>query len=394
MSLLLALVVWPLALFLALPLLADLLSLARLPFRPRVAVRRPDGMPRLLFLVPAHDEELLIARTIDSVAALDYPQGAATCVVVADNCTDRTADIARAAGATVLERADAVERGKPYAIRWALRRLPLAAYDAVVVLDADSLIAKDFAREVAAFAPLRNLVLQSYGDVSNASDNALTRMAGAFSAARFLYMNGLKDAVGLNVPLVNGTVFGTDILERHGWPALSITENWEMYALLTAAGERIAGAPRARNFAQEARTLKQSAPQRQRWAAGKLAVLRSTWRGVVTSTHIGWRQKLDVVAELVGIGPVVHVVLAGALVLLALVAGFPGAAAAAVLLALTIARHAGYALLGVMATPEPGAALRAFAYLPIYAVWRLAVQVKVLRSINNANWVRTARHAE
>jgi len=389
---------------LLLPTLSDLVSLLRLVVRsngPRgrgaltpAAVGPAPAPPRLLFLIPAHDEELLIGNTIASLRGVDYPEAAMDAVVIADNCSDATAEVARAAGATVLERRDAVKRGKPYAIEWALGRLPLAEYEAVVVIDADAVVDRGFARALAAAAPLRDKAAQTYNDVSNPTENALTRMAAVFSSARSVFMNGLKRRVGLNVPLANGLCLGTSVIARHGWQAFSICEDWELYAIFTERGVRIDNVPGARVGAQEAKSLKQSSSQRQRWAAGKITVLRDHIGSLLRSREIGLHQKLDVLAELTGLGPAVHaglvVVLAAATLLLRL----PGAPLVAGLLLASLGRHAVYTLLAVTRDRQPGRALLAFTYLPFYTAWRLGVQLLALTMVGDKPWVRTQRHVE
>src|SRR5919201_4724168 len=103
---------------------------------------------RFAILVPAHNEEQLLPRLLQSINALDYPRALYDVHVVADNCTDRTAAVAAAAGATVHVRADDQRRGKGYALRWLLARLGRAgaAYDAYVILDADSVVSPNFLR--------------------------------------------------------------------------------------------------------------------------------------------------------------------------------------------------------------------------------------------------------
>ncbi|HEX2780586.1 MAG TPA: glycosyltransferase family 2 protein [Gemmatimonadaceae bacterium] len=386
-----------LALPLFLPTLADLVSLLVAPLRrtrPRRLAAPTEREPRLLFLIPAHNEELLLARTLRSVRAMDYPLDRVHCIVIADNCDDRTADVARAEGVECLDRQSERERGKPYAIRWALDRIDLSRHDAVVVLDADSFVNPEFARCIAARGPVRAKVIQPFGDVSNPTENALTRMSAVFSVARFVYMNGLKAPSGLNVPLVNGTVFGSDVLSTHGWPAFSITETWEMYALLTARGVRIECAPDAHTYSQEARSLAQSGPQRRRWGAGKLWVLLHTSRAILGSRAIGWHQKLDAMGELIALGPVVHTALAACLLALTWWMSPPGGGVIVLLLALSIARQVAYAMLATASVAEPWSAARAFLYLPIYALWRVALQLRIFASVNAGNWVRTSRHAE
>ena len=92
----------------------------------RACPRARFGSDALLFLVPAHDEELLIGRCVGSLKAMDFPAERREIVVIADNCSDRTAALAAAQGARVLERSSARERGKGHAIGWALDRLDSA----------------------------------------------------------------------------------------------------------------------------------------------------------------------------------------------------------------------------------------------------------------------------
>lgn len=377
---------------LALPTLSDLASLLRSIVRRAGAP--PDdrtGLPRILFLVPAHDEEALITHTIASLRAQDYPSERRPIVVIADNCHDRTAAVAAAAGANVLVRQDLEKRGKPYALQWALARIPTTEYDAVVVVDADAVVDAGFARALAAAGPLENKACQTFNDVRNQGENALTRMAAVFSAARAHFINGLKHRAAINVPLANGLCLGRELVRRHGWNALSICEDWEMYALLTLAGERIDNVPGARVSAQEARTLAQSSSQRKRWAAGKITVLAQLAPRLLRTRSISAWQKLDALAELTAPGPVVHAAIAVLLGLVALVA--PGSAILIALLAVSVVRVMAYAMLGLTRVREPVRAFLAFAYLPFYAVWRLGVQVSALGMVGEKPWVRTGRHA-
>lgn len=389
---LITLILGSLALVLLLPLLSDLIGLARLPWRRRGAAQPGTELPRLLFLVPAHDEELLIGRTLLSLQRLDYPTDRYTVVVIADNCNDRTAEIARSAGVTCLERRDPTLRGKPRAIAWALDRLDIAEYDGVVITDADSLLDPGFARGLAAHAPIAGKVLQCYNDVENRTDSALTRMGAVFSAVRCVLMNGLKEWNGLNVPLGNGLCLGTEVIARYGWNAFSICEDWELYAQLTGYGVRLENATGARIFSQETRSLRQSSTQRQRWAAGKILVLRQYGARLLRSRQIGIHQKLDLLAELTAPGPAVHL----GLVILALAVNYtlypPFAHGLAIALLLPLARTALYSALAIAHGPEPVRTTIAFLYLPFYTAWRLGVQALALSMVGSSEWIRTARH--
>src|SRR5205823_7120337 len=104
-------------------------------------VSPPAGSARRRFamLIPAYNEELVIGRLLENLRQLDYPRSSFDIYVVADNCDDRTAPLARSLGARVYERFDHASQGKGFALRWLLQRIreENARYDAFVVLDAD-----------------------------------------------------------------------------------------------------------------------------------------------------------------------------------------------------------------------------------------------------------------
>lgn len=375
-----------------LPSLADLWHLLQRPLREPVLVPRPTE--RLLFLVPAHDEELLIRYCIESLRRQDYPAGLLEVLVVADNCTDGTARVARAAGASVLERHDVEKRGKQHALAWAIERCDLDRHDAIVIVDADTELDPGFAAALAARGPLRDKVVQPFNDVQNRTENALTRMAAVQSQALHGLGFQLKSRTGINVPLSAGMCLGTGVLRAHGWPAFSIGEDFELYVILTLRGVRIDHTTRARVFAQEARDLRQGESQRSRWMAGRWYVLRRYARPVLTVAGIPWRQRLDLLGEMTttALGPATQAAVTLAVAALALGSRATGGALLAVLAVASLGRQVVYTVLAVARDPEPAAAARAFLRLPAYIIWRVGVALRSLVSSGTGAWVRTTRH--
>jgi cellulose synthase/poly-beta-1,6-N-acetylglucosamine synthase-like glycosyltransferase len=357
--------------------------------------RNPPSDPTaaLLFLVPAHNEELLIARCVDSLCAMRYPPALRRVVVIADNCTDQTAALARQHGARVLERVSADNRGKGHAIGWSLQQLELGDVAAVVIVDADTIVEPDYAAAIAAQGPLEDAALQTYDGLSNEFENALTRMAGLLTRNRYGTSLRLKARAGLNCPLTgDGVVLGTQLLSRFPWQVATITEGWELYARLTVAGQTVSYAPEARLYAQEANSLASSRTQRQRWAAGRLAVLRAYLRSILTSPKIRLLQRLDLVAELSNLGPVTHCTLGAAGVLIAIVMRPPFFTYLTAILATPIVHQTALSALSLRRHPEPLGTVAAFASLPRYVLWRLGVAVGVLGGRRPQAWVRTKRH--
>jgi 1,2-diacylglycerol 3-beta-glucosyltransferase len=389
----LSLVVGALAALLLLPTLSDLSSLVRLATRRRPRAKRaPTSLPRLLFLVPAHNEERMIESCVGSLLQLAYPADHRAVVVVADNCTDRTAELARARGAGCLERTDPALPGKPRALAWALTQLPVADFDAVVIIDADTIVDAGFATALAQAGPITDRAFQAYFDVRNPGETLLTRMATVLAAANYRFAYALKRAVGLNAPLLgNGMCLGTAVLARHGWKAFTIAEDWELYALYTTQGVAIESLPSAHLYAQEARSLEQSATQRRRWTAGKLTVFARHIGPLLASRRIGFAQKLDALAELSGPGPVVHLGVVVVAAALTLVAHPPAAAWLVAALGASVVRTAVYAFAGLTVQRDPIRAALAFVFLPLYLVWRLGAAVVALSQVGDKPWVRTAR---
>jgi 1,2-diacylglycerol 3-beta-glucosyltransferase len=383
-----------LAAVLLLPTASDVISLARsaLGHRPP-RPSSPGDVPRLLFLVPAHNEEFLIASCVRSLVQLAYPETHFRVMVIADNCTDRTADLARDAGARCLERQDPARPGKPRAIAWALEQASLQDYDGVVIIDADTIVAPEFATAVARVGPLNAKAVQAYFDVHNQTESALTRLATLLAAVTHRFAYPLKQRAGLNVPLVgNGLCIGTQVLREHGWMAFSIAEDWEMYAQLTARGVLIECVPDAVVYAQEARSLRQSWTQRQRWTAGKLTVLSRIAVPLLRSRRIGARQKLDAIAELSAPGPVLHLSLAVVLTGIALATGAP--TSLAFLVCGSLLRSVVYSLAALRVQADPIRTLAAFAFLPVYALWRFGAAAAALSMVGDKPWVRTQRHGD
>lgn len=376
-----------------LPALSELLCV--LKWRPSRAKPGPDAsVQRLLFLVPAHNEELLIANCVRSLMGMSYPREAMGVVVVADNCDDATARLAAANGAVVFERNDPALAGKPRAIAWTLERVDLTQWDAVVIVDADSVVAPDFASGLAAVGPLNEIVFQANNLVLNEFDSWLTRLGGLLGRCRFQVTFPLKQAAGLNCPVANGMGIGTNLLIRDGWRSQSITEDSELYVIYTESGVPIRHASGANIFSQESRSLGEGATQRRRWLAGRIRVIHDWGIRILWSPRIGWHQKLDVFVEIVLCNPVLHLILATVVAgsALLMLSG-PAQVWIAALAALSLSGLVITTLAALVGHPQPWQTLLSFALLPVYAVWRLGILAATIVTLRDVSWRRSSRAA-
>ncbi len=239
---------WTLGIALA-SLVADLIFLtvaaAFAPSRTRI----PEGDPLhdFAFLVPAHNEELLLPSLLSSLGQLDYPATRYKVYIVADNCTDNTAEIARAIGASVYERFDTEQIGKGYALQWLLEQLwhDEASFDAAIVLDADSVVSTNFLRTMNAIFSDGGRVVQAYYSALEPEKTwAIGLRAAALAAVHYLRPQG-RMVIGASAGLKgNGMLFHRDILRQHRWSA-SVTEDIEYHMTLILAGESVLFAPDA-----------------------------------------------------------------------------------------------------------------------------------------------------
>ena len=222
-------------------------------------------------LVAAHNEEKVIKDNVASLKRLDYPKDLYDIFVIADNCTDTTADKAREAGAIVCERTNATKKGKGFALEWMFAKLFKMEnrYDSVVIFDADNLASKNFLREMNKKLCEGFKVVQGYLDSKNPGDTWIT---GSYSIS-FWTANRMFQLSRSNLKLSNqlgGTGFcvDTDVLKELGWGATCLTEDLEFTCKLVLNGYKVGWAHDALVYDEKPLTLPQSWWQRKRWMQG------------------------------------------------------------------------------------------------------------------------------
>ena len=373
------------------PLLSDLTSLLTL-FRRRSLTPpgRRAGYGRLAVVVPAHNEKDLITDCVQSLQAAQSSSTLSEIWVIADNCSDQTASRAASLGVSVLERFDAERPGKPAAIGWGLQFMPLARFDAVVIVDADTVVDRHFIDGLAQIGALTDIACQAWSDVANRGDSWLTRLASLFAEVRYSGQFRLKSSTGLNVPLTgDGMCLGTGLLARVGWQSATLAEDTELYVRLTLAGEHIEFALQSRLFAQESRNVAEASTQRRRWLAGRWQVLRNYFIPILRGSNVGFRQRLDLFAELLFPGPVVHASIGLTLSLFAYLIGYwwPIGVAYVVSLIPTVA----WTAWGLVRRPDRLQLCVDLLRVPPYAVWRLFSGLMAIATVGSTRWERSPR---
>ncbi len=238
--------------------------------------RDHDPESRFLVLIPAHNEEKVIGDIVRNLQEMDYPRELYDFYVIADNCTDHTAETARAAGAKVIEtRKETPDSptGKPIALRKALEALGdyQNRYDLMMIFDADNLMDKNLFREVNSqyLDKGKPDLIQCYLGAKNKKGVvAWFYYTGYTLTNRFFDL--AKHRLGLNC-VIGGTGFAmtTSYLhERGGWTTMSLTEDFEIQVEATMEGRRILWNHVARVYDEKPTSMRASIRQKIRWGQG------------------------------------------------------------------------------------------------------------------------------
>lgn len=228
-------------------------------------------------VVPAHNEAAVIRRAVRSLLRLDWPADRFRVIVVADNCQDETAQLARTAGATVLTRTDGARRGKGYALDFAFGwSLEKAAADAVVVVDADTEVSPNLLEAFACRIERGAGAVQAHYGVLNPLASWRTRLLtiamGAFHILRSRAREHLHLSCGIRG---NGWCVTSTLLRRLPHRCYSLAEDVEYGIALGLAGYRVEYADEAHVDADMVAGGAGALPQRQRWEDGRLRLIRS-----------------------------------------------------------------------------------------------------------------------
>lgn len=235
-----------------------------------------DPQSRFLVLVPAHNEERVIADIIDNLNRMDYPRELYDFYIIADNCTDQTAQVAREAGAQVIETwkdGPDAPTGKPIALKKALNIIGdyQEKYDLLMIFDADNLMDVNMFREVNSQyldAGKPDLIQCYLGCKNKQGPVAWFYYSGYTVTNRFFQL--AKHRLGLNCS-VGGTGYAiatSYVHQRGGWTSMSLTEDIEIQMEATGEGRRILWNHGVRVYDEKPTAMKASLRQKIRWAQG------------------------------------------------------------------------------------------------------------------------------
>ena len=265
--------VWFVTIFWLYQLLISVCSLVKLKDKP-LKVKKDH---RFMAIIPAHNEEAVVGNLIESLKNQSYNKELYDIYVIADNCTDRTAQIAREAGAIVYERFDPEKKTKGFALDWFLQQKIKedAPYDAFCVFDADNIVDKDFIKNMNKKLCQGEDVVQGYRDIKNPTDSWITAGYALFYWTMHRFYHLARYNVGLS-PLLNGTGFMVrfDVIKPDGWKTVTLTEDIEFSLQRIIKGKRLGWATDAIVYDEQPVGFKQSWSQRSRWTVGHMQCIK------------------------------------------------------------------------------------------------------------------------
>lgn len=234
-------------------------------------------------LVCARNESVVIANLIDSIKTQNYDEKLVTVFVLADNCTDDTADVARAHGAVVYERHDTAKVGKSFALAALLSHIKRdynSDFDGFFVFDADNTLDKNFIKNMNRVFDDGHDIVTSYRNSVNYGDNWISAGYGLWFLRESKYLSLPRTAINASCA-VSGTgfLFSKSVRDdMGGWNFNTLVEDIEFSIHHISNGRKIAMAPDAVLYDEQPTTFSQSWRQRMRWSKGYLQVFEKYWK--------------------------------------------------------------------------------------------------------------------
>ena len=275
--------VWIITIFWLYQVLVSLCSLVKIKDKP-LKVKKDH---RFMAIIPAHNEEAVIENLIESLKNQNYNKDLYDIYVIADNCTDNTAKVAKEAGAIVYERFNNAKKTKGYALDWFLKQKieEDAPYDAFFVFDADNIVHPDFIKNMNKKLCQGEEVVQGYRDIKNPTDSWITAGYALFYWTMHRFYHLARYNLGLS-PLLNGTGFMVkfDIVKPQGWDTVTLTEDIEFSLKRIIKGKRLGWATDAICYDEQPVGFKQSWSQRSRWTVGHMQCMKEYTKSLVIAT--------------------------------------------------------------------------------------------------------------
>lgn len=354
---------------------------------------------RFVVLVPAHDEASIIDDALRAFERLEYPSDLFDVHVVADNCTDATADLVELSPWHVHVRDDLGSPGKGAALNWLFDRLASESFDVAVIVDADTELDPGFLRALDRTFTAGAEVAQGYYSVRDPHESAGAAVRFMALAARHHLRPAGRMRIGGSCGLFgNGMAFRRNVLERHRWTGHLIEDMELQVELLVDDDIRVRYVPDAALVAEIPDNIESATSQNRRWERGRMVLARDATPALLRSMA-GSRPSrqlalvdatLDLLVPPISVLGVVHTSSA-AVGSIAMIAGNRQGAKILAVNGVLVALLTGHLVAALWSVRAPRAVYSGLRALPRMVIWKAGLWLSVLRD-DDVGWERTERN--
>ncbi|MGI6580159.1 MAG: glycosyltransferase family 2 protein [Saccharofermentanales bacterium] len=234
---------------------------------------------RFAIIISARNEEVVIPYLIRSLKAMDYPEELYNIFVIADNCSDHTAMVAKNEGAKVYSRNDQTRATKGYALNWFFSHnlnQMLKQYDHCVIFDADNLVDPNFLKMMDRHIQTGKTFLAGYMDCKSPEKSVIASANALFYLNRSRYLHQARNNLDLPLASVSGTGFSFDLqlIKDTGWKTQTLTEDVEFTIQMILKDQNPVYVKEAIFYDEPTSEFKPMIRQRFRWGMGSVQTMR------------------------------------------------------------------------------------------------------------------------
>ena len=237
-------------------------------------------------LIAARNEEAVIGNLIDSIAKQDYPSHLITTFVVADNCTDNTAETARKHGAVCYERFDSQNCTKGFALKFLLEHIRedygIESFEGYLIFDADNLLKRNYIQAMNDAFDTGEKIITSYRNTKNFDANFISAGYALHWMRTTRFESRARSVLGISTRLQGcGYLVASDLL-KDGWPHTSLTEDRAFAIDAVSRGIHISYQHEAEFYDEQPTNLSIVWRQRLRWSKGNLLAFLEYGKGLIS----------------------------------------------------------------------------------------------------------------
>lgn len=339
--------------------------------------------PKIVVIVPAYNEAQGITKTLKSLQACPDPF---TLVVVADNCTDQTEQLAAACKAKVLRRQDSTHRGKHFALQFAFNYLLQEEFDIFLIIDADSIVGPNLIEEVIRSFKGNVQAVQVKYALKHPYHSYRNRLLNiAFCAFNYLRPRG-RQYWGLSAGVLgNGFALTKQTLLTVPFQEQSVVEDAAYHIRLVKAGYRVIFTEKTAVYAEMPSSKQGFTTQRTRWEGGRIRLLFTEFFPLLKGILKGNFRLIEPLLDLLLLPLGYHTVL---LILMLFLPLFP---LAKILVGIGLIAVILHTFTAILLSRGGWRDYVALLYTPIYMIQKLGIICKVFRGALNNEWRRTPR---